>query len=58
MRLITAFELATCSKKELAALFQQAAQAAIRSERGSANRRNALASMENIHRALQQKFRF
>lgn len=52
MRLITAFELATRNKIELAILFREAEQAAILSETGSPERRNALATMENIRRRL------
>ncbi len=52
MRLITAYELAHRSERELAALVSQASGVLARSEPGSEDRRNALASLENIRRAL------
>ncbi|QQG35164.1 MAG: hypothetical protein HYS17_06210 [Micavibrio aeruginosavorus] len=52
MRLITTFELATRNQTELAILFREAELAAICSESGSPERRNALANMENIQRRL------
>jgi hypothetical protein len=50
MRLITRFELAHRSNAELSALFRQASSALAFSEPGSPERRNALASLENIRR--------
>lgn len=58
MRLITEFELATKTKTELQFMLRFAFDTAVRNEGGSAERRNALASMENIHRVLQHKFKF
>lgn len=52
MRLITQFELANCTQSELHALHRQALTALLRSDFGTAARRNALASLENIERAL------
>jgi hypothetical protein len=49
-RLITRSELTGRSESELAALFRQAAEALAISAPHSAERRNALASMENIAR--------
>ncbi len=48
MKLITRFELATRSKNELQALYREVFGALARSASGSAERRNALASLENI----------
>lgn len=48
MKLITRFELATRSKSELHALYREVFGALARSAPGSAERRNALASLENI----------
>jgi hypothetical protein len=50
MKLITHFELAQRSDRELAALFASVACALPRTTPGSPERRNALASMENIRR--------
>jgi hypothetical protein len=50
MRLITRFELARCSNSALAALFRQASTALALSEPSSPERRNAIASLENIRR--------
>jgi hypothetical protein len=50
MRLITQFELARCSNNELAALSRQASTALALSERSSPERRNAIATLENIRR--------
>jgi len=49
-RLITRSELAGRSDNELAAIFRQASEALAQSAPGSTDRRNALASMENIAR--------
>ncbi len=49
-RLITRSELAGRSNSELAAIFRQASDALAHSAPGSADRRNALASLENITR--------
>lgn len=50
MRLITAFELAQRSNSELAALFRDVSQSLARSDPASPERRNALATLENIAR--------
>jgi hypothetical protein len=52
MKLISTYELVKCSNGELAAKFYEAGLALVRTERGSAERRNALASLENIDRVL------
>ena len=51
MRLITSFELANRSDSELAAIFRQVSAAVAQTAIGSPERRNALASLENIRRA-------
>jgi hypothetical protein len=51
MKVVSAFELYKRSESELAALFHNVSQNLARSERESAERRNALASLENIARA-------
>lgn len=51
MRLITHFELAQRSDHELSALFAAVTRDLARTEPGSPERRNALASLENIRRA-------
>ena len=48
MKLITRFELATRSKRELHAIYSETFNALVRSAPGSAERRNALASLENL----------
>lgn len=50
MRLLTIFELAARSDRELAALYAETQRALTRTPAGSADRRNALASLENILR--------
>jgi len=57
MRLITAFELATKRESELRAIFLKASMNVIREPQGSPERRNALASLENIARALYKPHR-
>ena len=52
MKLLTIFELATRSEKELHVTYRKVFNELAKSEKGSANRRNALASLENIERAL------
>ena len=56
MRLISAHELDGRSEKELSALFQKVAKGLVRTERGSAARRNAIGSLENISRARITRF--
>jgi len=51
MRLISAFELHRRSANELSVLFQQVSKGLALTQRGSPERRNALATLENISRA-------
>ena len=55
MNLITRFELATRSKSELQALYREVFGALVRSTSGSAERRNALASLENIQAEIRAR---
>lgn len=57
MRLITHFELATRSESELAALFACITRELPHMKAGSPERRNALASLENIQRARAARLR-
>jgi hypothetical protein len=50
MKLISNYELQKRSESELAALFCTVSQGLVRTARGSPERRNALASLENISR--------
>lgn len=50
MRLISSHELSHRSDTELAVLFGMVSQALVRSDRETPERRNALASLENIGR--------
>jgi hypothetical protein len=52
MRLITKFTLASKTKDELRGLLREAFNALAASEPNSPQRRNALASIENIHSEL------
>jgi hypothetical protein len=52
MKLVTAFELAAKNENELQGLLKQAFNALIQSEPDSHQRRNALASIENIQKEL------
>jgi len=52
MKLITRFELAAKSKPELYALLREVFNELARSELDSHERRNALASLENIQREI------
>ena len=52
MRLVTRFELAAKNKNELHTLLREAFNALARSEADSHQRRNALASIENIQNEL------
>lgn len=52
MRLITSAELAHRSEQDLAALFARISRDLPATRPGSAERRNALASLDNIRRAL------
>jgi len=51
-RIITTSELENRNKQELSALFRKVSQETAKSEPGSPERRNALASLENINREL------
>ena len=51
MKLITNHELHKRSESELSALFCMVSKGLVRTKRGSPERRNALASLENIIRA-------
>jgi len=55
MRLITIFELATLSERELQALFRETTAELARAGDTSADRRNALATLENISSTLRQR---
>ena len=48
MKLITRFELASRSDRELHALYRETFNALAQSDRAIADRRNCLASLENI----------
>lgn len=48
MKLITNHELLQRSESELSALFREVSEGLMRTGRGSPERRNALASLENI----------
>lgn len=50
MRLIVNHELEKWNEKELSALFCAVSKALVRTQRGTAARRNALATLENINR--------
>lgn len=52
MRLISNFELQKRSECELSALFCRVSKDLVRTKRGTPEQRNALASLENISRAL------
>lgn len=52
MKLLTIFELATRSENELHATYKKTFNELAKSEKCSADRGNALASLENIERAI------
>ncbi len=56
MKLITRFALASCSTSELHTLYRDTLSALVQSVPESAQRRNALASLENISRELNQRY--
>ncbi len=56
MRLLTHTELERRSEQELRAIFRSVSTALVQSERGLPARRNALASLENISRALNARY--
>ena len=55
MKLISNYELHTRNAQELSAMFCQVSKGLTRTRRGSPERRNALASLENISRARAQR---
>jgi len=55
MRLISNLELQERGESELSALFCTVSKGLVRTKRGSPERRNALASLENISRARAQR---
>lgn len=55
MKLLTRFELAAKSENELRALLREAFNALAASEPETHQRRNALASIENIEREIAQR---
>lgn len=56
MKLITRYELASKSISELSGLYRNAFNALVQSVPESALRRNALASLENISREINQRY--
>ena len=55
MKLISAFELHRRSENELSALFGHVSKGLVLTGRGSPERRNALATLENITRERRRK---
>lgn len=55
MKLISNFELHRHNESELSVLFSQVSKGLVRTERHSPERRNALATLENISRARAQR---
>lgn len=55
MRLITIFELAKLTDGELQVLFRETAAELVRADEGSADRRNALATLDNIANVMRQR---
>ena len=56
MKLITRFDLASKSEDELRGLYRKVFNALVQSAPESAGRRNALASLENISREINQRY--
>jgi hypothetical protein len=56
MKLITRYELASKSIRELRGLYRKVFNALVQSASESAERRNALASLENISGELNQRY--
>jgi len=56
MKLISAFELHRRSASELSALFGQVSKGLAQTQRGTPERRNALATLENISRARARRY--
>lgn len=57
MKLISSHELQKRSESELSALFCMVSKGLVRTKKGSPERRNALASLENISRARSLRMR-
>jgi hypothetical protein len=57
MKLFSNHELQHRSESELSALFRTVSEGLVRTSRGSPERRNALASLENISRARTERMR-
>ena len=55
-RIITASELQNKTDIELSALFRKVSQQVTKSEPGTPERRNALASLENIQRVINTRY--
>ena len=55
MRVISMTELNNRDENELSALFGAVSRGLVKTERGSPERRNALASLENISRARRER---
>ena len=55
-KLITRVELSRCSLKELHGMYRQLFNALVQSHSGTYQRRNALASLENITNELNQRY--
>jgi hypothetical protein len=56
MQLITRYDLASKGVLELRGLYRKAFNALVQSTPNSAKRRNALASLENISREINQRY--
>jgi hypothetical protein len=56
MKLISNLELHARNENELSAMFCVVSQGLVRTKRGSPERRNALASLDNISHVRAQKF--
>jgi len=56
MKLISNMELYARNESELSAIFCTVSQRLVRTKRGTPERRNALASLENISRVRAQKY--
>jgi hypothetical protein len=55
MKLISAYELHRRSQNELSVLFGQVSRGLVLTQAGTPERRNALASLENISRARRER---
>lgn len=58
MKLITRFELATKTTKELHLLYRDIFNALVRTNYGTAERRNSLASLDNIQEEINERALF